>query len=88
MISEKEHPVAWALIISEMEEACEHLRSLIDEMAKQGLIDEEVFAVDLGHIFAHLNRVWNARSDPESENWTGDVWERNSQFPDDLKPVG
>ena len=86
MISENDNPVEWALLLYDLDEAKEHLESLIDQMNKGGKIDEEDYAVQLGHVFAHLNRDWNARNlegeIPEGEH------EKFSRFPDDLDPVG
>ncbi len=85
MINEKEHPVEWAMLLTELDDAREHLESLLKEM-DSGSIDQTNFAVDIGHVFAHLNRAWNSRSlqghIPEDE------WEKYSQFPSDLAPVG
>lgn len=86
MINERDNPVEWALLIYDLEEAKEHLESLIDDLADKGRIDECDYAVHLGHVFAHLNRNWNARH-LEGEI-PSDEYERYSQFPDDLDPVG
>ena len=86
MINEKEHCAAWALLLSELDEAHEHLKSLIQKMHHDGAIEEADFAVDLGHVYAHLNRVWHSRNQ-ESEI-TGKQWPTFSQFPKDLNPVG
>lgn len=86
MIDESNNPVEWALLIAELDEAREHLERLSSEMAEVGSIDESTLSVQLGHIYAHLNRVWNSRrlgreiSEPE--------WNRYSQFPTDIEPVG
>jgi hypothetical protein len=86
MISDAEHPVEWAMLTTELDDAREHLESLINEMTKAGLIDEADYAVQLGHVCAHLNRAWNSRS-LEGEI-SEDEWEMYSQFPKDLQPVG
>ena len=86
MINNKDNPVAWALLVTELDEAREHLESLTNEMVKAGTIEDTEFAVQLGHIYAHLNRVWHSRSKPdeiEEKQWT--IY---SQFPKDLNPVG
>jgi len=86
MINASEYPTEWALLLFDLDETQEHLKSLIDQMNENGRIDEEDYAVQLGHIFAHLNRAWNARSlsgeIPEGE------YAKYSRFPDDLDPVG
>jgi hypothetical protein len=60
MINNKDNPVAWALLVTELDEAREHLESLTNEMVKAGTIEDTEFAVQLGHIYAHLNRVWHS----------------------------
>ncbi|QSX40482.1 hypothetical protein [Shewanella cyperi] len=71
--------------MSELEDAHEHLGSLISEMANAGKIDVESYAVDVAHIYAHLNRAWNTR------NATGEVtdkeWEDGRLYPKDLEPL-
>ena len=86
MINYKDNPAAWALLVTQLDEAREHLQNLTSEMVKTGAIEDAEFAVQLGHVYAHLNRVWHSRSTPdeiEQEQWT--VY---SQFPKDLKPIG
>ena len=56
------------------------------EIATSGRIDERDFQVRIGHVYAHLNRVWNGRN--RTDEITDDQWERMSQFPQDLIPVG
>jgi hypothetical protein len=85
MINNKDNPVAWALLVTELDEAREHLESLSNEMVKSGVIEDAEFAVHLGHVYAHLNRAWNSRSQPEEI--TEEQWTIYSQFPKDLKPV-
>jgi hypothetical protein len=86
MINQKDHYVAWALLLTEMDEAREHLQDLIEKMHRDGRIEDEEFAVDLGHIYAHLNRVWHSRS--QASEITEAQWPEFSEFPKDLKPVG
>jgi hypothetical protein len=86
VINEKENPVEWAMLITELDEAREHLDSLIKTMAETESVDESEYAVQLGHVFAHLNRAWNSR---ELIGQIGDgEWQTYSAFPDDLDPVG
>ena len=86
MINEKDHPVAWVLLISELDEAREHLEELAREMSQAGSIEESEFAVYLGHVYAHLNRCWHSRN--LDEDIPVDQWAEYSRFPDDLEPVG
>jgi hypothetical protein len=86
VINNKNNPVAWPLLLSELDEARDHLESLVKELVDSTEIEESDFAVHLGHVYAHLNRAWNSRNldteIPEEE------WEEYSRFPDDLGPVG
>jgi hypothetical protein len=70
----------------ELEDAREHLEDLVKRMLEAGTIDESIYSVDLGHVFAHLNRAWNTRDQereyPESER------DRFTRYPTDLEPVG
>jgi hypothetical protein len=87
MINNKENPVAWAMLITELDEAREHLEDLINEMSESGAIDDESeFSVYLGHVYAHLNRAWHSRN--QDEEISEKQWLVFSQFPKDIKPVG
>jgi hypothetical protein len=86
MINEKKHPVEWALLLHEMSDTQEHLSALIDQLQKDGECSQEEFAVRVGHLYAHLNRVWNSRSH------VGEVSDQQfakfSEFPTDIDHVG
>jgi hypothetical protein len=87
MINERDNPVAWAMLLTELDEAREHLEALIKQMSESGAIDEESeFPVYLGHIYAHLNRAWHSRN--QDESISEDQWPLYSQFPKDINPVG
>jgi len=86
MINSTDSYVAWALLVDELDEAREHLQGLIDRMATSGAIDEEEFGVDLGHVYAHLNRAWHARG--QDGEISAEQWIQFSTFPKDLDPVG
>ncbi|MGB5536991.1 MAG: hypothetical protein WBN08_13930, partial [Thiogranum sp.] len=86
MISNAKEPVAWALLLTELDEAREHLEKLVNVMNHAGTIDDSEFAVYLGHVYAHLNRAWNSRN--QNNEITEDQWPVFSQFPRDLDPVG
>jgi hypothetical protein len=85
MINQRENPVAWALLLYELEDACEHLENLVHTMANDGQIDEVNFRIDMGHVYAHLNRAWNGRT--EAEEVSRERWKAQSQLPTDLEPV-
>ncbi len=86
MINSDASPVSWVLLIDELAEAQEHLDKLIAQMRDEGSVDEEDFAVQLGHVYAHLNRAWHSRD--LTSQITDDQWSSYSQFPTDLEPVG
>ena len=85
MINRKEHPVAWAVLMHELDDAHEHLGNLISEMSAEGAIDTESYAITLGHIYAHLNRAWNTKDIPREV--TAEEWEAGRSFPVDLEPI-
>jgi hypothetical protein len=86
MINAKSQPVGWALLLAELDEAQEHLVNLVNELNAAGQMDDDEFAIHLGHIYAHLNRIWHARN--QDEGVREDQWTEFSQFPNDVKPVG
>lgn len=86
MINQKDNYVAWAILVEDLDEARTHLQKLIETMTKRGNYDESEFGVELGHIYAHLNRVWNSRN--QVSEITSEQWSVFSQFPKDLQPVG
>jgi hypothetical protein len=83
VINNDQNPVQWAMLGYGLDDARKHLEALIDKMSS-GAIDETDFAIDLGHIYAHLNRTWNKRSDVDG---IAD-FAAASEFPTDLRPVG
>jgi hypothetical protein len=86
MINEKDNPVEWALMCYEFEEVAEHLQKLSDNIAPNKKISEEEFNVQMGHIYSHLNRIWNSR------NHKGEISEKQfdeySKLPKDIKLYG
>jgi hypothetical protein len=53
------------------------------------IVIEEDFGVQIGHIFAHLNRAWNGRNDPQGmKNPTDEQRSVLTSFPIDLEPCG
>ena len=88
MINQKENPVSWAMLMYELDDAHEHLGDLISKMAEDGAIEDEDYRVQLGHVFAHLNRAWNGRNEVELDKTSDQIPSKRSQFPTDLKPVG
>ena len=83
-LSEAENPVEWAMFY-ELFDAQEHLEELIAELAG-GSIDADKLRIDIGHVYAHLNRAWyrskGASEIPDAQ------WDVASAFPQDVTPVG
>ena len=88
MLTSAEHPVAWAMLLYQLGDAYDHLGSLIAQMQTAGSIEDAEYAVQLGHIFAHLNRAWHSRDDTELDQITNEFHSERSRFPTDLSPVG
>ena len=57
MINRKDNPVSWSLLLMGLDEAREHLENLINEMNEAGAVDDSHFSINLGHVYAHLNRA-------------------------------
>lgn len=91
MIDPQRDPLAWAMPMYELEDAQEHLGHLIREMKA----DEVAFRIDLGHVYAHLNRAWNLRDKDDAWHDTstgtdpmqGAEYEAARAFPTDLEPI-
>ncbi|WP_147292908.1 hypothetical protein [Dyella psychrodurans] len=67
----------------ELEDAKEHLANLIKEIEGDAAYDESNLRIDLGHVYAHLNRAWRRSMRAVDKR----DWDSASQFPDDLKPI-
>jgi len=85
MINRNDQPVGWAMLLSDLEDAHEHLGNLIKEITADPEYAEETLRIDLGHIYAHLNRAWRRRL--IAEGFTDEEWSVAGAFPDDLEPV-
>ena len=85
MINRSDHPVAWAILLYELEDAQEHLENFSKQMSREGRIDVEDFTIQIAHVYAHLNRVWNARN--EVSELTDEQWNAFRKFPADIEPV-
>jgi len=84
MIDRNTQFVEWDLFLCELEDAKEHLEGLLREVKSDPTYDESSLRVDLGHVYAHLNRAWwrSAKALDDSDR------EPASKFPDDLTPIG
>ena len=69
----------------ELEDAQEHLTTLISEMSSRADYDEVNLRIDLGHVFAHLNRAWHLRH--LREDLDQEQWQRAGQFPKAGDPI-
>ena len=85
MIERDKHPVGWAMLMYELEDAHEHLGNLIRQIASDPGYGEEDFRVDLGHVYAHLNLAWHSRN--VQEGLSDEEREVAVRFPTDLSPV-
>ena len=88
MLMNAEHPVAWAMLMYELSDAHEHLGELITQMNAAGEIDEPEFYVYIGHVYAHLNRAWHGRNDPNLDQLSDEKLIEHRKFPTDLQPSG
>lgn len=75
-----------ALLRYELDEVTEHLQNPSKLVLPNSGLHEEEFEVYMGHIYAHLNRIWNSR------NHVGEIdnklWEKFTRFPLDIKLCG
>lgn len=85
MINKNDHPVEWAGLMYELDDAHEHLAQLIDEMNAAKEYDEVDFRIQLQHVFQHLSRAWHRRT--FARDMTQEEWDAASQFPQDLDQI-
>ena len=85
MLNEQTAPVAWYLLLSELEDAQEGIASLLKDMTTDRKnFDEASLQVHMAHIYGHINRAWNSRNatdEQHDDNALQDAW---SKFPTDL----
>ncbi len=74
------------MLMYELDDAHEHLGNLLKEMNASGNVDETDFRIQLGHVYAHLNRAWFCRN--VHEDFPESAREVASSFPTDLDPIG
>lgn len=85
MINRVDHVVAWSQLLQGLDDAREHLEQLVKDMSRIGDYTEKELRIDLGHVYAHLNRVWNTRNTPTE--LTEEQWEAGREFPKDIEPI-
>src|SRR3546814_8556978 len=61
MINRTDNPVGWSLLLSDLDDAHEHLGNLIKEISTDAEYGEPELRIDLGNVYAHLNRAWRRR---------------------------
>ena len=77
----KDNPVAWSLLLAELEDVQEHTESLIKELMEKESIDNIEYEIDIAHIYSHLNRAWHRRK--FKYDLTEEEWEKGSKLPID-----
>ncbi|MEL6614378.1 MAG: hypothetical protein AAFQ43_01495 [Bacteroidota bacterium] len=82
MINPNDHPVAWALLASQIDDAAEGIAALLRDLDEMEDFGEPELRVHLAHIYSHLNQAWNTRNQTEESDWG------NTHFPTDLTPLG
>ncbi len=85
MINSNDNPLEWIQLMYELEDAHLHLGDLITKLQRDGRVDIEPYAIDLAHVFAHLNRAWNSRE--HVGEMSQKHWEEYRTFPADLDPI-
>ena len=85
MIDRNLQPIEWSDFIYELTDALEHLEKLVKDIDQTLDYDQDTFRIDLGHVYAHLNRAWSASKGDTEETIGRDVV---SAFPADLRPIG
>ena len=85
MINRQEHPIGWSFLLDELSDAQEHLQTLLKEIAENPEYGEPELRIDLGHVFAHLNRAWYRRN--VQEDFPESDWDIATSFPTDIEPV-
>jgi hypothetical protein len=86
MINGKDNPVEWAMLGYELDEVAEHVQNLSKLITPDANLPEEEFEVYMGHIYAHLNRIWNSRNHVGEVG--DDLREKYTQFPLDIRFFG
>ena len=85
MIDRNSNPTGRSFLIDDLQDAHEHLGNLIKELCSDSEYGEPELRIDLGHVYAHLNRAWRRRNVPH--DFSDGEWEAAGAFPTDLEPV-
>ena len=86
MISKEKNFLAWIELIDHLDEAKEHLAEITVKMSTAENYGANEFEVDIAHVYAHLNRIWNSRN--SSTCISEEDWEKISKYPEKLEPKG
>lgn len=70
----------------ELDEVAEHVQNLSKLITLDASLSEEEFEVYVGHIYAHLNRIWNSRNHVGEVD--DDLRREFTQFPSDIRLFG
>jgi hypothetical protein len=87
MIDKQTDQVAWALLMYELEDAEDGLKSLFQDIAENKEFSEIEFGIHMRHIYGHLNRAWNGRNATEEQHRDESLWNKWGQLPTDLEPL-
>lgn len=84
MLNEQNAPVAWYLLLCELEDAKEGIDSLLKDMIAEGKeLDEVSFRIHMAHIYGHINRAWNGRNATDEQHDDNALLDEWSKFPTD-----
>lgn len=85
MIDKESNPIEWAMFMYELEDASEHLTTLIDKLSTSPNFSEDELKIHIAHIYSHLNRAWHFRNTTaqptELQTYTA------GKFPTDIEPI-
>lgn len=87
MVDRSRHPLAWAIFMQELEDARDHLDGLIRDLETEQERGEIELRIELGHVYAHLNRAWHWRNRLQDTPTGSEEFDRASAMPDDLLPT-
>lgn len=73
--------------MQELEDARDHLNTLIRDLETEHDCGEIELRIELGHVYAHLNRAWCWRNRLRDTPAESEEFDRASAFPDDLLPI-
>ena len=74
-------------VLYHLEEAADALQKLISDASSDPEYGEEELAVDMQHLYHHINTAWNARNTvpTDVEPGTDRLFNEWSKFPSDLE---